>query len=71
MKNESAFPSPGTPHVTPPAFGLTKREFYAAMAMQGMLTNPNCISDPAEASDWATRYADALLAALEITEAGA
>ncbi len=46
----------------PDDFGLTKREYFAAMAMQGMLANGKAFSWLAtEAVD----HADALMAALE------
>jgi hypothetical protein len=53
--------------------GLTKREKIAAMAMQGLLANPdyNCPSDPKKLptttsfAKAALHYADALLAELE------
>lgn len=48
--------------------GLTKRELFAAMAMQGMLSNPAiCDMTSGEASQvalWANQCADALLAEL-------
>lgn len=37
-KNDTAFPSPGYGD-DKPSDGLTKREYFAAMAMQGMLGN--------------------------------
>lgn len=53
------------------AEGLTKRELFAAMAMQGILaadhdnttTQDQCMS-------WAIGHADALISALNETEAG-
>lgn len=48
--------------------GLTKRELFAAMAMQGMLSNPAiCDMTSGEASQvalWANQCADALLTEL-------
>lgn len=48
--------------------GMTKREYFAAMAMQGIMANPQGqiggLSSDAIAI-CATKYADALLAALE------
>lgn len=58
-------------------FGLTKREYFAAMAMQGLLANniyhnplekQQMISVPALAKA-ATSYADAILSELSKTEA--
>ena len=51
-----------------PSRGLTKRELFAAMAMQGLSSNPAMctMSDgPASAiAQWAVQHADALLAEL-------
>jgi ribonucleotide monophosphatase NagD (HAD superfamily) len=40
--------------------GLTKREYFAAMAMQGLLSNPNTIFE----THYAVIIADALIAEL-------
>ena len=46
--------------------GLTKREYFAAKAMQGMLSRPQGTYDTIErTAETAVKYADALLAALE------
>jgi hypothetical protein len=52
--------------------GLTKREYFAAMAMQGILSGPG--EDwggedmgPEGSAEWAVKYADATLAELERT----
>jgi hypothetical protein len=45
------------------AWGLTKRELFAAMAMQGMLAHPECPTW--NVSEDAVKAADALLAELE------
>jgi len=42
--------------------GLTKREYFAVMAMQGFATKG---WEQNMAANWAVEYADALLAALE------
>ena len=50
--------------------GLTKREYFAAMAMQGFLSNSLVIeADPTKGmiARWAIDYADALLDELENT----
>ena len=48
-------------------FGLTKREYFAAMAMQGICANNvNYHADPAKASIDAIRLADELLKELEL-----
>ena len=44
--------------------GLTKRELFAAMAMQGILAS-NMDGHPEEFSDWAVLNADTLLKELE------
>lgn len=48
--------------------GLTKRELFAAMAMQGMLSNPAICDmtsgDASRVALWANQCADALLAEL-------
>ena len=64
--NESAYPSQrldvsGTPREDLQR-GLTKREYFAAMAMQGMTSNNSITVETVAA--WAVQYADALLAEL-------
>lgn len=45
--------------------GLTKREYFAAMAMQGLCTNPRTEYTPMnEFAELAVKYADALLTEL-------
>ena len=40
--NESAFPEvQEQPQFNHHSYGLTKREYFASMAMQGLLSNPN------------------------------
>lgn len=39
--------------------GLTKRELFAAMAMQGYVSDPN--SSPIKAAEFAVKCADALI----------
>ena len=55
-----AFPIPGPLF----AIGLTKRELFAAMAMQGIVSNPNAaiIAGPDVVAAAAVEAADALLA---------
>ena len=57
-----AFPIPGPLFAT----GLTKRELFAAMAMQGALANPKAVNadDAALVAAVAVECADALLAEL-------
>lgn len=45
--------------------GLSKRELFAAMAMQGLLAGGYHDRFPGEASEQAVLYADSLLAELE------
>ena len=42
---DSAYPSYFLPEQYNPEFGLTKRELFAAMAMQGLLANPGFRED--------------------------
>jgi hypothetical protein len=44
------------------ANGLTKREYFAAMALKGILSQDD--SRPSDAATWAVEYADALIDAL-------
>ena len=59
-----AFPH-GRPYDT--AHGLTKREYFAAKAWQGMLANQVQDWKPDAAASWAVDYADKLLAELAKT----
>jgi len=46
-------------------FGLSKREYFAALALQGLLSDSGeTYPMPKEISDWAVKYADALIDAL-------
>tara|TARA_R110000822_G_scaffold177937_1_gene317925 strand:- start:1092 stop:1316 length:225 start_codon:yes stop_codon:yes gene_type:complete len=47
--------------------GLTKREYFAAVAMQGIMSSNECgiAHIPSTAAEWAVSIADALLAELE------
>lgn len=61
--NESAFPLQEPPYMV----GLTKREYFAGLAMQGMITarwNERLMEADALAG-LAVKHADALLLALE------
>lgn len=68
--NEAAFPIAGTEdrngNVTYPEFGLTKREYFAAKAMQGHLANSSYpLSVPGDTyAVWAVAMADMLIAEL-------
>ena len=62
IKPEWAFPS-GDPSGLEPCGGLTKREYFAAMAMQGLLASGD--SGASNVAKWSVGYATALLAALD------
>jgi hypothetical protein len=57
--NDSAYPI--APEQYSPEFGLTKRELIAAMAMQGLLANPNLHTGQMSIEGWAVNHADALI----------
>ena len=67
MKNADmpAFPVEETSNSESLSFGLTKREYFAAMAMQGFVTCKDNIIDHKLAAINAVKYADALLEELE------
>lgn len=44
--------------------GLTKRELFAAMALQGLIANHEAAGTPMEMAKGSLEYADALLVAL-------
>ena len=66
--NQSAFPVPAyvdaEGYTVPPVAGMSKREYFAGLAMQGLLAGRTDVSDEAMAS-YALRAADALLATLD------
>jgi hypothetical protein len=72
-KNQPAFPVKETPAEEHISFGLSKREWLAGMALQGLLSNPdyNCPSRPKDIVTTsntalaALHYADALLKHIE------
>lgn len=45
--------------------GLTRRELFAAMCMQGLLSDSTCSTNPRDAAIAAVSYANALLSELE------
>lgn len=76
MKDQPAFPLPYPEMVGGEYFkspGLTKRELFAAMAMQGLCANPsvlaltddNCVATMLPIEQFALGVADHLLAELE------
>jgi hypothetical protein len=59
---------PGYPNIQVPSLkGLTKREYFAAMALQGLLANSNIQLDGASANT-AILFADALIEELSKTK---
>lgn len=70
--NESAFPivqevqkeyTDGT-SMDVTDYGLTKREWFAGMAMQGFCSNHQVAETAVELAKWAAGFADALIAEL-------
>lgn len=79
--DEPAFPTENTVDgqrgFSPMSGGLTKREYFAACAMQGLLAGLGIVEEagdlkglvmPKEAAQVSVNYADALLAELSKTE---
>lgn len=66
MDEELAFPFVETAAMQGESinFGLTKRELFAAMVMQGFAANPSCSANGERHVAEAIQLADALLAAL-------
>lgn len=60
--DDGAFPPAHDPKSHP--FGLTKREYFAALAMQGLLADENNLSTIQSAAAYAVKFADALIAEL-------
>lgn len=52
-------------HINPSVMGLTKREYFAGLAMQGLLADSEVNAGSELVAIVAIEYADALLAALE------
>jgi hypothetical protein len=59
--NDAAYPNYFCPEQYNPEFGLTKRELIAAMAMQGLLSDPNVCMAFDTVAAMAVRAADALI----------
>jgi len=58
MKNPPAFPIPFETHHD----GMTLRDYFAAKAMQGLLTNPECPLEPLDEVPQASyKMADAMM----------
>lgn len=66
LPNEQAFPIPGSHTVkhgsAPTVYGLTKREYFAAMAMQGLIASGKVSID--HVADISVFYADSLIKSL-------
>lgn len=61
--DEDAFPFPGTSNWLP-THGLTKREFFAAVALQGVIAS-NALNSPDDCAHYAVMAADSLLQCLK------
>ena len=57
-----AFPSPALQSFKE---GMTLRDYFAAKAMQGILTDPEIVMGATEIADLSYKYADAMLKARE------
>ena len=71
--NESAFPYlDGDGHLTMSEVGLSKREFFAALVLQGLMANPNVTDlrnyNAYSIADAAVTAADALIEVLNEVE---
>ncbi len=68
--NEMAYPAweMGGQGPEPTSFGLTKRELFAAMAMQGILSGRALGFNDVDVARQSMRCADALIAKLKQTE---
>ena len=60
IPNEQAFPCFNGDQFTP-TLGLTKREYFAAMAMQGLATRPHEAYEANNVAYHAVTFADALI----------
>jgi hypothetical protein len=65
-KNESAFPIIAEDYIIDG--GLTKREYFAAMALQGLLTDNESVNTREEFAGYAVKFADALIEELSKTK---
>lgn len=62
MRNDSAYPT-GDHRDVEPNYGISKREYFAGLAMQGLIANaPNGhLGNYVEGSELAVKWADALM----------
>ena len=51
-----------------PQFGMTLRDYFAAAALQGYVTNPRGSTDPKILAAWSYQNADAMLEARKETQ---
>ena len=62
MSNKTTEPNDfATPKVVGSMGGLTKRELFAAMAMQGYCGNPEILQSSQKIARWAVQQADELI----------
>ena len=70
--NSPAFSKPAFYHpdgaIDLPNNGLTKREYFAAMALQGLLTDNESPNSREEFAGYAVKFADALIEELSKTK---
>lgn len=64
LPTHQAFPVPNSPMGDDGDTGMNMREYYAGLAMQGLLTNAT--SDPRLAAKLAVQIADALIEELNV-----
>lgn len=64
LGNANAFPQAKEDLNVDSEYGLTKREYFAAMAMQGLLANGNYITSYKLLGEESVMFADALIAEL-------
>jgi hypothetical protein len=64
LGNANAFPQSKDDLTIDDEHGLTKREYFAAMAMQALLSDPNIATTYSKYAENAVQAADALIAEL-------
>jgi hypothetical protein len=65
LADKPAFPVPYDHTGLTAVGGMTLREYYAGLAMQGFMANANALYEPDGAARDAVQYADALITELE------
>jgi len=63
--NPPAFPQPDCGHGRPYESGMTLRDYFAAKAMQAMLSKNGFYDNEDQFSDWCYETADAMMKARE------